>query len=93
MKEPKTERKFGSFWTCLNCEGNPEFEHKAMMTHLSDVHGIDTKKSKGTRRMLMHMDGDTWFSWSYEWEIDGKKFVQNTCQKRTGEDAAFWSGE
>lgn len=46
--------------------------------------------------MLMHMDGDTWFSWQYEWEISGKKFIQNTIQPRSRKDQAYWdaaSGE
>ena len=93
MSEHEQKRKFGSFWICPNCEGRPEFGHEAMMSHLKVAHQIDASKTKGTRRSIMHMDGDTWFSWSYEWEIAGKKFIQNTCQKRSGEDALMWSGE
>lgn len=91
MSEKQTkERKYGSFWTCLACEGNPDFEHKAMMTHIKDVHGIDAKTTKATRRMLMHMDGADFYSWQFEWEINGLKFLQSTCDKRTDEDAAYW---
>jgi len=60
------------------------------MKHLADVHKIDAKSTKGTRGMLMHTDGDTWFSWSYEWEIAGMKFLQNTCSKRSPEDMMYW---
>lgn len=88
-KKEKTQRRFGSFWICPNCKDDPEFEHDAMMEHLKTVHNIDTK-TKGTKRVLMHLDGDTWFSWDYEWEINGLKFNQHTCQKRSKEDAAYW---
>lgn len=84
------ERRFGSFWVCPNCEGNPEFEHDAVMQHFKEVHGIDSK-AKGKKSMLCHMDGDTWFSWDYEWEINGLKFLQHTCNKRSAEDAAYWN--
>lgn len=88
--EQDKERKYGSFWTCLACKENPDFEHKAMMTHIKDVHGIDPKNTKASRRMLMHIDGSDFYSSQYEWEINGLKFQQSTCNKRTGEDAAFW---
>lgn len=90
--KPKTkaERRFGSFWQCPNCEGNPEFEHAAMMKHIQKVHGIDPKHVTGKRNMLMHLDGADYYSSQYEWEINGLKFYQSTCNKRTGEDAAYW---
>lgn len=88
-KPEKEQRRFGSFWVCPNCEGHPEFEHKKAMEHMQKVHDIG-KGEKGTRSMLMHVDGDTWFSWKYEWEIKGLKFLQTTCTKRVGDDAEMW---
>jgi hypothetical protein len=87
----KTEqRKFGTFWKCLSCKDEPEFEHDGMMKHLKETHGIDPKTTKGTKKMLMHMDGDTWFSWDYEWEIGDVKAHQHTCQQRSAEAAFYW---
>ena len=88
----KPERKYGSFWVCPNCPGNPEFEHQAMMVHLKETHGIDVKTTKGTRRMLMHVDGSDFYSSAYEWEIKGLKFLNSTCHKRTGQNTAMWGG-
>jgi hypothetical protein len=48
------------------------------MKRLKEVHGIDPATTEGARKMLSHIDGDTWFSWNYEWEIAGKKFSQHT---------------
>lgn len=90
MSNPVEQRRFGSFWICPNCEGNPEFEHDAMMTHFKEVHALDPKTTKGKKSMLCHVDGDTWFCWAYEWEIGGLKFHQHTCSKRSPEDAANW---
>lgn len=41
--------------------------------------------------MVCHMDGDTWFSYVWEWEINGKKFTNSTRQNRSPEDAAMWA--
>lgn len=87
----KEERRFGSFWICPNCEGNPEFEQKDIVAHMKEKHGITD--TKGKRSMLSHLDGDTWFAWNYEWAIGGLKFLQSTCTKRSPEDAAMWGGE
>lgn len=91
VKPEKEERRYGSFWICPNCEGSPEFEHTAMMKHLQEVHGIDPEHFKGTRRATCHLDGADFYAWEWEWEINGLKFHQATCEKRTGADAAFWA--
>ena len=85
------ERRYGCFWTCLNCAGHPEFEHAAMMKHVQEVHGINPKTMKGKRQMTIHMDGKDFYSSQFEWELNGLKFLQSTCEKRTGEDAAYWA--
>ena len=89
-EQTKTERRFGSFWKCLSCEGSPDFEHSDMMKHLTDAHKIDVHNTKGTSMTIMHMDGDTWFSWDYEWQIEDVKAAQHTCYERSPEDAAMW---
>lgn len=89
MNEP-TNRRFGSFWVCTVCKDNPEFEHKDMMQHMSAVHNIDVKNTKGRKSMLMHLDGSDYFSSQYEWEINGMKFLQTTCSKRSKQDAMYW---
>lgn len=70
-----------------------EYPHAEFMKRLKEVHGIDPKTTKGTKKMLMHMDGDTWFAWDYEWEIGGKKFTQHTRTNRTGENLHIWSNQ
>jgi hypothetical protein len=88
----KTKEKATAYNVWLDPSApDQEFEHAAFMKHLKEVHGIDSKTTKGTRRTLSHCDGDTWFSWSYEWEIGGKKFTQHTCYLRTGDNLAMWS--
>jgi hypothetical protein len=87
----KTTRRYGSFWSCPNCKDTPEFDHAGMMAHMRDAHGIDTKNTKGTQRMLMHVDGSDFFASDYEWEINGLKFNQSTCNKRDPQSAMYWS--
>lgn len=86
----KDDRRYGSFWKCLTCADQPEFEHKDAMKHFADVHGIDTENTKGRKSMLMHLDGDTWFSWDYEWTIGDVKAHQHTCSKRSRDDQMYW---
>lgn len=92
-KKKKDTRRYGSFWTCPNCFGTPEFSHEKMMAHMQEKHSINPAKTKGKRNMLMHFDADTWFSSSYEWEIAGLKFTQSVCTNRSGENAAMWASE
>lgn len=73
-------------------EDGVEYEHADFMKRLKEVHGIDTKTMKGTREMIMHMDGDTWFDWQYRWKIAGKEFVQHTRTMRTGMNREIWAG-
>ena len=68
-----------------------EFEHADFMKRLKEAHGIDPATTKGTKKMLSRIDGDTWFSWTYEWEIAGKKFTQHTRDLRRGMDREVWA--
>lgn len=40
--------------------------HAQAMEHLRDKHGLETNGLKCRKQMVMHMDGDTWFSWVYD---------------------------
>jgi hypothetical protein len=68
-----------------------QFEHADFMKHLKEAHGIEPAMTKGTRRMLSHIDGDTWYTYNYEWEIAGKKFTQHTRSLRTGMNREIWA--
>lgn len=89
-KKKEDTRRYGSFWVYPNCEGKPEFEHADMMKHMQEVHGIDPKTTQGKKTMLMHADAATWFTSQYEWEINGLKFHQSTCTKRSKESQQYW---
>jgi hypothetical protein len=81
LKKSKMDVKAESFniWKCLACEGEPEFEHVAMMRHLQEVHGIDTKTTRASRKMLQHCDGREWYQTNFELEVNGLKFI-NYCR-------------
>ena len=78
--------KESNIWHCNEC--NVDIEHADFPAHLKEKHGITD--AKGKRSMVMHADGADFYSWTWEWEIGGKKFVQNTVNKRRGMDAAMW---
>ena len=86
MSKPKTKQPLppesNTFYCCACAskhEGVSEFKK-----HLSDVHKIT--ELKGTRKGLTHMDGADWYSWEFELEIGGLKFVQSTFSHRHKND-------
>lgn len=72
-----------NIWECPNCEGNPTFDHKAMMDHIFTVHFVDVKAFNGTRELILHADGSKHFVNAYEWTIQGLKFKQTIVSLRT----------
>lgn len=63
------------------------FPHRDFMEHLKTEHGLETSRVEGKRSMIMHMDGDYWFSSQYEWELEsGLKFGQFVKMARSGDD-------
>lgn len=74
-------------FTCCN----ETMKHKDFMVHLKDKHKIEPKGIKGKKSMLMHIDGDKWFSYSYQWELEGGlKFTQYTMQARSKMDLMYY---
>lgn len=77
-------------FTCLDCVNSKGLEFTEFKTHLKSVHKINTDdrdQLKGNRKMLMHLDGDYWFSSSYEWTLEnGLKFSQYCENAREKDD-------
>jgi hypothetical protein len=86
MTKKQEEKIDFDVWFCQECEGTPQFERAEMMRHLKDVHQIDPTTAKGTRRMIMHLDGRDWFQSNYEWEINGMKFSNQVRCERSKND-------
>jgi hypothetical protein len=81
----KKEMSFNRY-QCLVCEGHPQFEHVEMMKHIQEVHQIDPKATKFSRRMTMHLDGRDWYQSNYEWQHGDLVFAQyarNPRNKKT----------
>lgn len=90
MKKKKEGVAPYNFWTDPEAP-DKEFTTAEFKAHLQEEYGIDMGTMKGTRQMLMHMDGDTWFFYQWAWTLAGKKFFQHTRQLRTGMDKEIWS--
>lgn len=90
MKKARKEVEPYNLWSD---ETAPEqsFTHEEMMKRLKEVHGIDPATTKGQRSMMSHIDGDTWFTYNYQWTIGGKKFYQSIRQLRRGSNRAIWA--
>ena len=70
------------FTCCGETMKLPEFRD-----HLLRVHKVQAAKMKGKKQMLMHMDGDYWFSYNWQWELEnGVKFTQYTEMARELDD-------
>ena len=87
-KKPKQPPETYHFWID-ETEPDKQLTFPEFKKHLKTKYGIGPKVG-GTRRLNMHIDGDTWFSYVWNWEIDGHKFTQHTRDLRSKEDAAMW---
>jgi len=70
-------------WKCLVCAGEPEFEHAAMMEHMQKVHGFDPKTAKANKTTLMCLDGQGFYQNTFEYEVNGMKFLKYEHGERT----------
>jgi hypothetical protein len=70
-------------FTCLTCKGSKPIDLPDFKKHLEEVHGVTKENMKGNKKMILHMDGDMWFSSQYEWTLEsGVKFIQYTEMAR-----------
>jgi hypothetical protein len=70
-------------FTCCN----KTMPFKEFKEHLTTEHKLNADQLKGKKSMLMHMDGDYWFSYNWQWELEtGLKFTQYTMQVRAKDD-------
>ena len=89
-KKQEAERKLrenpvNEFTCCKSAMNATDF-----LKHLSEVHGI-TPPIEGKKSMLMHMYGDYWFSYNWQWELkSGLKFTQYTEMARDKDDPMRW---
>jgi len=75
-------------WWCETCKSE-EMIQSRMLDHLKEKHGIETKGLRCHKRMLLHVDGDTWFSTKYEVTIpNGINDIRliNECVSQRNED-------
>lgn len=92
MKTKREPVKATNVIHCIAC--NEDFNmllpdgHAELKRHMAEKHQVT--EFKGSKQLAMHMDGDTWFSYSWNLDIGGVKFVQNTTQPRSREDQAYW---
>lgn len=79
-------------WYCDTCK-TKEMTHQQMLEHLQTVHKLVTRGLKCSKSMVMHMDGDTWFSSQYEIIPEGTDIhlTNSTVNKRSYEDAMLWA--
>ena len=71
-----------NLFCCLTCGDGRTMNLKEMQGHLLSKHNINAKTTPGQRQALMHMDGDDWYSWEYEWNIGGINLRQSIMRKR-----------
>lgn len=85
MRKTKSrEVKPSDVWWCETCKDNKEMSFDEMKAHMKDKHNIT--ELKGKRETLMHMDGDTWFSWQFKVTIGNVVLTNSTCQPRARDD-------
>jgi hypothetical protein len=92
VKPISKEVKPSDEWWCETCGTKPDepMSRPDMLKHLQERHEIDTKNLKGKREMLMHLGGDTWFSYQWAFTFDTLKgevkLTNSTTQPRAKDD-------
>lgn len=73
------------FTCCEKTMGYKDFKE-----HLREIHKLEVGQMRGKKSMLMHMDGDKWFSWQYQWTLEGGlQFKQYTMQARSKDSMMY----
>lgn len=69
---------------CTTCEKSQVMTFDEFAKHALEVHKLEIKGAKAKKQMIAHMDGDYWFSSTYEWTLEqGLKFTQYTMLARS----------
>lgn len=66
-------------WVCVTCNSKSMTQNK-MKSHLDSDHGI-SGDLKGSRQMLIHIDGRDFFASDYNWVFETNKGEVNAVQK------------
>ena len=82
MAKTKQEIEQYNYFTCPECDKDEvtRLTGKEFEEHLVEKHNI--KSNAGTRSMMKHIDASDWYSYLFEWLIEGKKFHQHIKSKR-----------
>ena len=60
-----------------SCGDEREFEFIDFKGHLLAAHNLKPEQLKGTKNMLMHLNGDGFHSYTYQWNLEsGLQFMQ-----------------
>lgn len=79
-----THNKAKSAWICPNCPGKPEFEHRAFIEHVREIHKLT--ELKGRRQMQLHLDCADEHVTQYDWTIGELTFHQTVICPREKND-------
>ena len=72
-------------WVCKNCDDEPHLLTDEFKEHIRTVHKIK-KGTEGTRKMLIHLDGQDYWRSTYEWTFEGLNFLQLILGRRAEDD-------
>ncbi len=78
-----------NLYTCghPDCKKNDSMVFEEFKHHLFKDHNLKADQLKGKKQLKMHMDGEQWYSYNYEWTLDsGLTFYQFTKQARALND-------
>ncbi len=72
------------------CCGKKISSRKLMKSHLELFHKINTETQMFEQKQLVHMDGPTWYSSTYEMSGGGVTFQIDTWNERDDEGKLLW---
>lgn len=79
------KREITHLFTC-GCGMADDLIHADFIKHLSEVHHLETKDLKGKKEIIMHIDGDKFYSSTYKWTLENglefTEFFESTRSKK-----------
>lgn len=68
---------------CKDCKQLDAMVFEEFKHHLFAVHNLKSDQLKGKKQMTLHMDGEQWFSSTYQWTLEtGLEFTQSITMAR-----------
>ena len=85
-------KKNFNYFKCAECKDAQEMEVEQLKKHLTEVHNIDLENTKMRSQLVMHVDGQDWYSSQNKITFETGLIIHQFCKnKRSKNDPMRFS--